>query len=393
MKTEEQVIPMDLKTRVIEWRRHLHANPELSFQEQHTSQFIYDTLNSFGGLKLSRPTSTSVVARLLTGRPGPILAIRADMDALPILEENHTEYVSQNPGVMHACGHDGHTAMLLATAGMLLAERDVLQGEVRFLFQHAEELSPGGAEEMVEAGVMDGVDSVIGAHLWVLMPVGKVAVRAGALLAAPDQFTIHIHGKGGHAAQPNITVDTVAVAAQVVTNLQHIVSRNVDPLDPAVVSVTRIQAGTAFNVIPGAAELAGTVRTFEPELRSEIPVTMERIIRGVCEAHGASYTFEYERGYRPVINDARVTEVVRRALVSEFDDGTVMEAKLTMGGEDFSAFQQKAPGSFLLVGAGNTRKGITYPHHHPRFDIDEDALWIGVRAFVAVARDVLGTAV
>ncbi|HSU79808.1 MAG TPA: amidohydrolase, partial [Candidatus Angelobacter sp.] len=340
------------------------------------------TLESFGGLELTRPTKTSVVAKLKGSRPGRVLAIRADMDALPINEENNFEFVSKNEGVMHACGHDGHTSILLGTAKVLSDLKDEIPGEIHFIFQHAEELFPGGAEEMVQAGVMDSVDQVIGLHLWSPLEVGKIEIAAGPMFAAPDEFKVTIYGKGGHAAQPHLTVDSIAIGAQVVTNLQHIVSRNVDPLDPLVLSVTQFIAGTAHNVIPGSVYLNGTVRSFKSELREEVPALMERIIKGVTEAHGATYEFNYQKGYRPVINDKEVTAKLREALVEAFGEETIQEGVPTMGAEDFSGFQQKAPGTFFMVGAGNEEKGIVYPHHHPRFTIDEDSLPMGVKAFV-----------
>ncbi len=373
----------DVKKDILFWRRHLHMNPELSFHEEKTAQFVYDTLDSFGGLTLSRPTKTSVVAKLLGVKPGPVLALRADMDALPITEENTFDFASKNPGVMHACGHDGHTAMLLGTAKILSTMKDQIQGEIRFLFQHGEEVFPGGAEEMVQAGVMESVDAVIGAHLWSPEEVGKVFVRSGPMMAAPDTFYITVKGKGGHAAHPNQTIDSIAVAAQVVTNLQHVVSRNIDPLDPLVLTVTQFIAGTADNIIPGTVKMLGTVRAFKPELRDEVPLLMERIIKGITSAHGADYEFQYEKGYRPVINDAEVTEKLNEALFEAFGPGVVQEASPSMGGEDFSAFQQKAPGTFFLIGAGNKEKDITAPHHHPRFTVDEEALPIGVKAFIS----------
>lgn len=369
---------------VVQWRRYLHKNPELSFEEEKTSQFVYDTLASFGGLELSRPTKTSVVARLKGSFPGPVLAIRADMDALPITEENNFDFASKTPGKMHACGHDGHTAMLLGTAKILSGLADKIHGEVRFIFQHAEELFPGGAQQMVDAGVMEGVDSVIGIHLWSPLEVGKIAVRSGPLMAAPDTFYITIRGKGGHAAQPHATVDPIVIAAQVVTNLQHIVSRNTDPLDPLVLSVTQFHAGTAHNIIPETVELNGTVRSFKPELRTEVPRLMEQIVKGITEAHGATYEFRYEQGYRPVINDEAVTEKVRQALIEVFGEDVVIEGEPHMGGEDFSAYQSVTPGTFFNVGAGNVEKGIVYPHHHPKFTIDENSLPIGVEAFVGI---------
>ncbi|WP_047154829.1 M20 family metallopeptidase [Aneurinibacillus tyrosinisolvens] len=375
---------------VVNWRRYLHQHPELSFQEEKTAQYVYDTLQSFGNLELSRPTRTSVVARLIGSETGKVLAIRADMDALPIQEENTFKFASQNPGVMHACGHDGHTAMLLGAAKILSGMKDKIKGEVRFLFQHAEELYPGGAEEMVQAGVMDGVDMVIGAHLWAPIEIGKVGVVYGAMMAAPDTFWITVKGKGGHAALPHDTIDSIAIAAQVVTNLQHIVSRNTDPLDNLVVSVTQFIAGTTHNVIPGAVEICGTVRSFDAKLRESVPQLMERIVKGITEAHGAGYEFKYQCGYRPVINDEQVTKVIEETVLEAFGEGTLYMMKPNMGGEDFSAFQQKAPGTYFYVGAGNKEKDIIYPHHHARFTVDEDALEIGVKMFVHAACKLLG---
>ena len=379
----------EIREQVIAWRRHLHMNPELSFHEEQTAQFVYDTLLSFGNLEVTRPTRTSVVARLIGPVPGKVLAMRADMDALPITEENTFPYASQNPGVMHACGHDGHTAMLLGAAKLLSGMKEKIKGEVRFLFQHAEEIAPGGAEEMVQAGVMDGVDLVIGSHLWASMEFGTVGICPGPMMAAPDTFYITVKGKGGHAALPHQTIDSIAIAAQVVTNLQHIVSRNTDPLDNLVVSVTKFVGGTTHNVIPGAVEICGTVRSFNPELRAQMPALMERVVKGITEAHAASYDFTYENGYRPVINDAEVTKIMEDVVVESLGAEWVEHIRPNMGGEDFSAFQQKAPGCFFYVAAGNREKGITYPHHHPRFTIDENALEVGVKMFVNAARKIV----
>ena len=315
-------------------------------------------------------------------RPGRTVALRADMDALPITEENDFEFVSKNEGVMHACGHDGHTAMLLGAAKILSGMREEVEGEVRFIFQHAEELYPGGAQELVEAGVMEGVDAVFGIHLWSQLELGKIGVVYGPMLASPDTFEIVVEGRGGHAAMPHQTADAIAIGAQVVTNLQHVVSRNTDPLDKAVVSVTKFTGGTTHNVIPGSVELEGTVRTLDEEVRKEIPETMERIIKGVTGAHGASYTFEYQRGYRPVVNDEGVTQVVEETAREVFGEAALEMMRPIMGGEDFSAYQQVTPGTFLFVGAGNEEKGIAAPHHHPRFTVDEDSLEKGVKMFV-----------
>ncbi len=372
---------------LVAWRRHLHQHPELSFQEHETTAFIEATLKGFGPLEVSRPTKTGVVARLVGPKPGPVVAIRADIDALPIQEENSFPFRSENPGAMHACGHDGHTTMLLGAAKVLAAHRDRLHGEVRFIFQHAEEQLPGGAEELVQSGVMDGVDRVIGAHMEPGLPVGTFALKAGAVTAAPDSFTIVIMGLGGHAADPHRAVDPVAIGVQVVSNLQMIVARNTDPQQSLVLSVTRFTAGTADNIIPGSVELGGTVRSFNPEVRQGIPGLMERIVRGVTEAHGASYQFRYLHGYRPVINDQTVTALVRKTLDETFGAQAVVEGAPLMAGEDFSAYQTKAPGCFYQVGSGNVAEGITYPLHHPRFTLDEAALPVGVLAFVSCISD------
>jgi len=379
----------EMAGQVIRWRRHLHQHPEVAFNEHATSAFIRDVLSGIPGLVITRPTETSVMARLVGRAPGRVIAVRADIDALPVHEENDLPYRSAVDGAMHACGHDGHTAIVLGLATILARHREQLTGEVRFFFQHAEELAPGGAEEMVQAGVMDGVDAVIGIHLWAPMPVGRIGIVSGAAMAAPDNFECTIMGRGGHAAIPHECVDPIVVGAQVVTALQHIVSRDVDPLDPVVVSVTQFHAGTTFNVIPESATLAGTIRSFDPVLRLRVPETMERVIRGVCSAFGATYELKIERGYRPVVNDpatcARLEQVVERT----FGEGVLQPTRPTMGGEDFSAYQQKAPGVFAFIGAGNAFEEILYPHHHPRFNIDESSLDIGLRYLTAATLDLL----
>lgn len=378
-----------MREQVITWRRHLHMHPELSFHEHKTSQYVFETLSAMPGLEISRPTATSVVARLLGNAPGRTIAVRADMDALPITEENDVPYQSRVPGVMHACGHDGHTSILLGLAQVLSERKDDIRGEVRFIFQHAEELSPGGAEEMVQAGVMDGVEQVIGLHLWASMPHGFIGLVPGPAMAAPDVFQVTIKGQGGHAAIPHETVDPIAIGAQVVTALQHIVSRNVDPLDNVVVSVTQFIAGTTFNVIPESAYLSGTVRTFDAALRTRVPQLIERILHGITSAHGATFDFRYERGYRPVVNDPALTSRLAGLVEREFGAATLHTLRPSMGGEDFSAFQQKAPGVFAFVGAGNVEAGISFPHHHPRFQIDERSLDLGLRYLLVATLDLL----
>lgn len=379
----------EIREQVIAWRRHLHEHPEVSFAEQLTADYIAHELQSIPNLVVSRPTATSVMARLIGEHPGKTLAIRADIDALPIQEENDLPYASKNAGAMHACGHDGHTAMVLGAAKILAAYQASLEGEIRFLFQHAEELPPGGAEEMIEAGVMDGVDWVIGAHLQSPVETGKVGVVAGPMLASPDTFTITLYGKGGHAAEPHMTVDTIAIGALVVTGLQHLVSRLVNPTDPLVVSVTKFVGGHTHNVIPGSVELCGTVRCMSPELRQEVPRKMGQIVQGIAQSYGAEAKITYDFGYRPVINDAEVTRFIEETAVELFGEQAVYKIKPSMAADDFSAYQNRAPGTYFNIGAGNQALGIVYPHHHPRFMIDEAALEIGVKMFSVTAAKLL----
>ncbi|WP_019012478.1 M20 family metallopeptidase [Deinococcus aquatilis] len=375
-----------IEEQVIAWRRHLHQHPELSFQEHRTAEYVETQLRSMPGLDIRRPTPTSVLAVLRGGAgPGNTVLLRADMDALPIEEETDLPYTSQNAGVMHACGHDGHTAMLLGAAKLLSERQAALRGEIRFIFQHAEELFPGGAQELVDAGVMERVQYAVGTHLFSSIPVGMVALKDGPLLAAPDAFEIAIVGRGGHGAQPNTAVDPIVIAAQVVLAFQTIVARQIDPLQPAVLSVTTIHAGTAHNIIPETVTLTGTVRTFDTELRITIPALMERLLKGITEAYGASYRFEYNQGYRALHNDPQVTEVLREVVRETVGAGVLFEPPANMGGEDFSAYLTKAPGTFVIIGAGNVDAGITAPHHHPKFAIDERALGTGVAILVGAA--------
>jgi amidohydrolase len=368
----------EVAAEAVAWRRRLHAQPELSFREHGTARFIRETLASFGGLEIESPTETSVVARLRGGRPGRTLALRADIDALPIQEQSGVEFSSCAEGVMHACGHDGHTAMLLAVARLLVADRAELSGEVRFLFQHAEELPPGGAAELVAARALEGVEAVVGCHLMSTLELGKVAALDGACTAAADTFSVRIQGRGGHAAFPQQTVDPIAVAAQAVTNLQHIVARNASPLDSLVVSVTRITAGSADNVIPETCEFGGTVRSYRLETRERTRESIARVLNGVTAAHGATYELDYVDGYAPVVNDPSLAALVREAAGAD----RVVEIEPVMAGDDFSAYLSVAPGCFFFVGAGDER---AFPHHHPRFTIDERALPVGIETFTQTA--------
>jgi amidohydrolase len=374
-----------LAAQVVDWRRHLHMHPELSFEEHETARFVADVLRTLPGVQVSSPTPTSVLGVLRgTAGDGPTVALRADMDALPIEEENDFAFRSRTSGVMHACGHDGHTAMLLGAATVLASRADTLRGEVRFLFQHAEELPPGGAREMIAAGVVEGVDVVAGCHLLSSLPFGQIAVANGRCMAAADMFTVTIHGRGGHGAWPQQTVDPVAIGAQVVTNLQHVVARRTHPNESVVVSVTQFHGGTADNVIPDSARLGGTVRTFDQSTREQTRAAMEQTIAGIAAAHGARATLDYTWGYDAVVNDTGVADLVRRQ-IALVDGATLLEMEPFPAGDDMGYFLQQAPGAYFFVGTGSDEAASTFPHHHPRFTIDERSLPHGVETLVRVA--------
>ncbi|MGB3650509.1 MAG: amidohydrolase [Rivularia sp. (in: cyanobacteria)] len=375
-----------LHPQIIEWRRVIHQKPELAFKEEITSKFISQKLEEWGIEHQRGIAKTGIVATIKGSKSDDnrVLAIRADMDALPIQELNEVSYRSQHEGVMHACGHDGHTAIALGTAKYLQSISDRFSGTVKIIFQPAEE-GPGGAKPMIEAGVLKNpdVNAIIGLHLWNNLPLGTVGVRAGALMAAVESFRCNILGKGGHGAMPHQTVDSVVVAAQVVNALQTIVSRNVNPIDSAVVTVGELHAGTKGNVIADTARMSGTVRYFNPEFKGFIQQRLEKIIAGVCESQGANYDLEYWGLYPPTINDTEMAELVRSVAeeVVETPLGIVPECQ-TMGGEDMSYFLQEVPGCYFFLGSANPQKDLGYPHHHPRFNFDETALAMGVEIFV-----------
>jgi amidohydrolase len=372
-----------LQPRLVEWRRHFHQRPELGFRERLTAEAIAQKLQEWGIQHQTGIAETGIVAVIPGNRPGPVLAIRADMDALPIQELNQVPYRSLHDGVMHACGHDGHTAIALGTAYYLSQHPD-FAGTVKLIFQPAEE-GPGGAKPMVEAGVLKNpdVDAIIGLHLWNNLPLGSLGVRDGAMMAAVELFDCIINGKGGHGAMPHQTVDSIVVGSQVVNALQTIVSRNVDPLKAGVVTIGSFHAGHARNVIANTAKLQGTVRYFDPSLEGFFEQRMEQIISGVCQSHGASYELDYKRIYPPVVNDPVIASLVRSVAetVIETPLGIVPECQ-TMGGEDMSFFLQEVPGCYFFLGAANIERDLAYPHHHPRFDFDETVLGMGVEIFV-----------
>lgn len=369
---------LDLEPQVIEWRRHMHAHPELSFEETKTTRFLTEILEKIPGLTLEYPTKTGVVAVLKGDRPGRTIALRADIDALPIHEETGLDFSSQVPGVMHACGHDGHAAMQLGAALLLSRKREQLCGEVRFLFQHAEELPPGGAVEMARAGVMQGVQEVYGMHLSSSFPTGTFGVRNGALTSATDRFDITVIGTGGHSAFPETCVDPIVTAAEIICALQTLVSRKIRAVEPAVVSVCMLQAGQAYNIIPGEVHITGSTRTFDRETRQKLPLLMEQMVRGICEANGASYEFRFTLGYASVINDKELTVKSRRIIENTFGSDAVLDIDPLMPGEDFSAFLDFCPGFFVELGARNEAAGCTVAHHNSHYLMDESALKYGV---------------
>lgn len=366
---------------VVAWRRHMHRHPELSFKEVDTANFLERELAAIEGLEVSRPTPTSLLARLSGGRKGRTLAMRADIDALPLQDQKSCDYASGNANVMHACGHDGHAAMLLGAARILAGLRAQVPGEVRFFFQHAEEQHPGGAQQMVDAGVMQGVDQVISAHVMSTLDTGSIAVLDGPALASSDRFVLRLRGRGGHAANPDRCIDPIMIGAQIVGNLQAIVSRNADPHEALILSVTRFDGGSAFNVIPDTVELWGSVRCFNERVRELVPALVERIANGVAGAHGASCDLDYIRGYSPVVNDPAVAERMRAVVRQGIATAALQPIRPLPNSEDFSAFLKHAPGAYVFIGARSAAKGIVHPHHHPHFDFDEDALLHGVQLF------------
>jgi len=380
-------IRLDIRTlqpQLVEWRRRLHQLPELGFKEQLTSEFIAQKLQEWGIKYQSGIAQTGIVATIASDRIGPVLAIRADLDALPIQEQNDVPYRSQHDGIMHACGHDGHIAIALGTAYYLCQHRQDFAGTVKIIFQPAEE-GPGGAKPMIEAGVLQDpdVDAIIGLHLWNNLPLGTIGVRSGPLMAAVESFNCTILGKGGHGAMPHQTIDSILVSAQIVNALQSIVARNVDPIESAVVTVGKLHAGTAINVIADTAQMSGTVRYFNPKLEGYFHQRIEQVIAGICQSHGASYQLDYYQLYPPVINNTKMAQLVRSVAsdVVETPAGIVPECQ-TMGGEDMAFFLQAVPGCYFFVGTANPTKNLVYPHHHPQFDFDETALGIGAEIFV-----------
>ena len=374
------------RSELVRLRRDFHRFPELGFQERRTAGIIAEFLRGLGLAPSTGVAETGVVTLINPDAEGPTLLLRADMDALPIHEIDGRDYGSAHAGVMHACGHDGHCATLLTACSVLKRESASLGGRVKVIFQPAEE-GLGGARRMIEEGVLDAprVDAALGLHFWSGLPTGQVSVSPGATMAAVDEFHLRIVGRGGHAAHPHETCDPVVAGAALVTALQTLVSRRHDPLHSLVVTVGEFHAGSAFNIIPGEARLSGTVRCFDKAIWEAIPEQLEHVAAGICHAHGCGYELDYQRQNIPLVNDVAMAELVRETAVDLLGADKVLEVR-TLGGEDMADVLDRVPGCFFFVGSGSEAKGITAGHHHPAFDLDEDALAIGVELLVRAAR-------
>ncbi|WP_399630285.1 amidohydrolase [Sporosarcina sp. SG10008] len=365
-------------------RRKLHSEPELSFEEVKTTAFVCAYLDELG-IPYRKTEPTGVIAEIKGAAGGKTVALRGDMDALSVEQLNtHVPYASKIEGKMHACGHDAHTSMLLIAAKALSDVKDELPGNVRLLFQPAEEIAQG-AKAMVDQGAMDGVDNVFGIHIWSQMPTHKVSCTPGPSFAAADIFKVHFTGKGGHGAMPQDCIDAALVASSFVMNVQTVVSRTIDPQQAAVLTVGKMEVGTRFNIIAENALIEGTVRTFNQDVRDQIETSISQYAKSVADMYGATAEVEYIRGTEPVINDEESANLVQQVATEAFGPDVVYDEKPTMGAEDFSFFLDKAPGSFALVGSGNPEKDTEWSHHHGNFDIDEDALVTGAELYAQYA--------
>ena len=379
-----------LKEETIARRRDFHRHPELAFEEIRTSKIVADELGSLGLEVQTGIGKTGVVGLLRGSQERPVLLMRFDMDALPIQEETGAEYASVNPGKMHACGHDCHTAVGLSVAKILAAQRDKLPGTIKFVFQPAEEMG-GGAESMIEDGVLKNPspDFSLGMHVWNEMPVGSYGLTPGPSMSGAEIFTIKLTGKGGHGAHPQSTQDPILAAAHIITALQSIVSRNVDPLETAVISVCEVHSGTAFNIIPSEAILYGTIRTFESEVHETVIERFYSIVNNTAAAMGCKAEIDLQQVTVPVVNDPAVVKLMAE-VVKEVDPKAKIESDFqTMGSEDFSFMLQAAPGCFIMVGSSNPDKGLNFGHHHPKFDVDESCLPFAVAVMAEGAIKIL----
>ena len=375
-----------VRSKLVTWRRDFHMHPELAFEEHRTAGIVAQHLGRLGYQVRTGVAKTGVIGVLEGTQPGPVVMFRFDMDALPVAEETEADYASKMSGCMHACGHDGHVAMGMGLAELMAAHRDQIAGTVKLVFQPAEE-GGNGAKAMVKEGALKEPrpDVFLATHVWIEKPVGTVDVSPGPVMAASEKWACTIRGRGGHGALPQHAVDPIVAAAEVVTALQTVVSRNVSPLDTAVVSVGSIHGGDAFNVIPPQVEMTDTIRTYEPSTREMVLQRIREVIEGVAAACGASAELEIIPLTPAVINDAQVAEVVQRAAEAVLGPERVTSGERTMGSEDAAFFMQEVPGCYFFLGAANPEKGLTAPHHNPRFDFDEEALVLGLATLAQTA--------
>ncbi|MCC8027109.1 MAG: amidohydrolase [Clostridium sp.] len=373
------------KAHMVELRRQIHQNPELGWHEFETQALIIKELERLG-IPCEKVCGTGVIATLKGAKEGPVTGLRADMDALPIQEKPDTPYRSQNPGVMHACGHDCHVAMLLTAARVLKEMEAQLYGTVKFIFQPAEEIIQG-AQKMHTLPQLADLNSIAGAHVWLDLDVGTFSAEPGPRMACADNIYLTVHGKSSHGAQPHQSVDAILAACAIVEQLQIVASRKVSPLEPVVVSIGTINGGTQSNIIANEVRLSGTVRCFSPQLRSQLPGLLENIALSTAQAHGAVCDFTYEHCTPPTINHEKTTEIARGAIAGLFGPQSLVHMEKTTGGEDFAWYLERVPGCFIFVGARNQEAGKCYPHHHECFDVDEEALSGGAAALAQFALD------
>ena len=372
---------LKIKDQIIAWRRDFHMHPELGYEEERTSKIVEEHLREWG--YTIKRVGTGIIADIGNGEKK--IALRADMDALPVQEENDVPYKSRTPGKMHACGHDAHTAMLLGAAKIIAEHKEELPNKVRLIFQPAEE-GGNGALKMIEGGGLEGVDAIFGLHVWMELASGIVGIREGPVMAGVGRFDVEIEGKGGHGASPHETIDPVPIAAQAILAFQTIISRNLNPLESGVVSVGTIKAGEAFNVIPERVYMNGTYRFFTQETKKLIEKRIEEVLKGIVLANNASYKLKIEEVAPPTINDPQMASLAKR--VAQKLGLKVDNVPKSMGSEDFAFYLQKVPGAFIALGIKNEEKGITHPHHHPKFNVDEEVLPLGTALEVGLAFEV-----
>lgn len=375
------------KEYIIDMRRYFHRYPELSMKEFQTSKKIKEELTKMN-IPYTSVAKTGIVATIEGEKPGKVVALRADMDALEQEEKNDVFYRSKREGIIHACGHDGHIAMLLGAAKVLSEMRNKINGKVKLLFQPAEETAQG-AKKMIEEGAIDDVDAIFGAHLWSNLPAGKVSVQSGPRMAAVDYFKILVEGKGGHGSMPHQGVDSIVVASSIVMNLQSIVSRELSPIDSAVVTVGKFDAGSRFNVLAQESKLYGTTRYFNPELKEKLPKTIERIAKRVAEGYRAKASLDYKYLTPPLINDVKCSEIANESAEKILGKEGIDNLPKMTGGEDFAFYMEKVPGAFAMIGTRNEKKNAHWPQHHPNYDIDEDVLIPGAALYAQFAIDFL----